>query len=156
MKRFVVSVFLMPALILTLTVFISYSASSQDETITLTTYYPSPHGVYRELRVQGGQLIIESDQVPQLTMASEAAPTGNASIDMGNVTLRAQAADDSLRVSGSLHTEGSLHAAGSLYVVDTLHGEGIGTTRYLKIYRDKGGDEPPYPLPKGWEIIPPK
>ncbi len=32
--------------------------AQQNETLTITTYYPSPYGVYRDLEVQGGSLFV--------------------------------------------------------------------------------------------------
>jgi len=149
MKKAFLTSFLMLALTLTLTIFISFSAFSQvdQETLTITTYYPSPYGVYRNLEVLGGQLIVDSDVVPQViiqapteqTRIEVRSPNGDAGIDVQSdggvpyVDLGHSGINYDVRLEANPGSPATLRVRGAILRAQTADPDDA----YFRIYKDQ-------------------
>ncbi|PIQ88913.1 MAG: hypothetical protein COV72_06460 [Candidatus Omnitrophica bacterium CG11_big_fil_rev_8_21_14_0_20_42_13] len=84
-------------------------ALSQSEQISITTYYPSPYGIYEELIISGRQAIGDVN--------------GDGSVDVGDLAVDngGNHLDDSLTVAGSIGI-GINEPAGSLHIASSAPG----------------------------------
>jgi hypothetical protein len=110
-------------------IFGGFAFAQEQETMILTTYYPAPYGVYKNLAVQDGQLTVDSDVEPQVDISSENANAGihikapegykpYIDLESGGGTVRMEGDDDVLRVSGPIRPTA------------------IGTEGYFRIYHN--------------------
>ena len=104
-------------------------AQAEDEKITITTYYPAPYGVYKNLKIQDGKLIVDSDDKPQIEINSDTDDAGihiKASVGQ-DPYIEFEDSGDIVRVEGDNTW---------LKVSGPLRSEGVATPKYLRIYKN--------------------
>jgi len=96
-----------------------FSLGFSEDTLTITTYYPSPYGVYREARaqrmaigdnyIQGGQYCWEGTCTTPINSLADLVVEGNVGIGTVNPAYK-------LDVVGDINTNGDVRKNGSVYI----------------------------------------
>ena len=114
---------------------LSTTAYAIAEEMTLTTYYPSPHGVYRELRVGSGNALAPGAAVEitnnggalSLQVDTAFAVAGNGNVGLGTINP-----GERLDVAGNGRISGTMNVGGTLAVTgDATFGSNVTVTGTL-------------------------